>query len=769
MNQDLAAASKLIETVPPAGDTQLDQVAARLYMATQKWPAAALVLARRVSLNANDLSARTQLNLARNLTAVRDHRPALYETLVHTPPSGHHALHRMPTGQLTVTRSRPDDQNNPLLLCTGPVPDAAARTAVAALAPAIKQGNALGLNGIADGHFLFELAKTKPLPLNRCSAVHVFEPEAELVMQTMMIHDFSAADGPIQQPRFQWHVGPAWAKSYETAMLTGTLTLPEPATIAQLSGDPQVLKALLTAVQNKGEAQSKRVKARIDAWYADYSPEQFKQRCVVKGEGQSRANPPRVLLVTSRFTTVLQHETRRIAEAFETLGWLTSIAIEPDDHHRMLTGELELILDRFKPDLLFTIDHLRSEQGKVIPRNLPYCCWVQDLLPNLTTADAGKSVGDNDWVISFCTPLLVGRYAYPPSRVIDAPIMLASEPALPSHWQNDGPDLAYVSNLSQTTDELIAQTLQHAATEDHPLLRQCAKHMISCYQEGQSLPSKTDIGRLITPLLNTHFKHIAENIDLDKATMFIIDRLWNPLNIGLYRQQALTWIAQIADEHNLSLAIFGRGWEQHPRFAQYAQGVIHPGAPLQQLVRSTKINLNLEPYPCTTHVRLLDGLTAGGFYLVRHHPANTLLPQLAHFINQHAPAAVNDAQAHAMTPPSHREALRDLLARTAGVSYDHPPDVVAQMRCYQNANVMRDDQPLLPGLDDISFHDFETCKQRILAFIAEDASRQNLRDKQRDAVASRLTLRQGLSRIIKHMQQGTIRTQHQNTCNALSA
>lgn len=741
-DQNLAAASELLASLPPAGDAQLDQIAARIYMATQQWASAAQMLAR---LDQNDLNNKTQLNLARNLQALRLLRPSVYETLVHTPSPGHHALHRMPNGELTVARSRPD--SNPLLLCTGQSPSQAAGQGVKALEPAMDKANAIGLNGVGDGYLFLALAQSpSTLLLNKTHAVHLFEPCAELLMQTMMIHDYTGPSGPIEQARFNWHVGPQWQQAYEAAMLGSTHTLPEPVTIAQLSGDQDQLTTLLKAVQDKGQTRNDRVKARIDAYYETYTAAQFKALCSPKPPRQ-----PRVLLVTSRFTSVLQHETARIAAAFEEQGWQTEIAIEPDNHLRLITGAMHQIVDRFKPDLFFTLDHLRHEQGDAVPANLPYCCWVQDLLPNITNTYAGRSVGKNDWVISFCTPLLTTRHQYPADRCIDAPIMMASEPTLPENWENDGPDLAYVSNLSQDAKQMIAMTLKAALPEDQPLVQICCDRIVSHYKQGKCLPSKTDIGSLITPIIQEKFQHTHSQKRIHEIVRNMIDVYWNPLNIGLYRQQALGWIAQIADEQKLSLAIFGNGWENHTQFAAYARGPIHPGEPLQQLVRSTKINLNLEPYPCTTHVRLLDGLTAGGFYLVRHHPANTLLPKLAAFIETHAPQANNDAQAEAMTPAEHQPTLRDLLSRTQGVSYDHPADVVAQMRCYQQAQVMHEEGALLPGLDDITFDDFKSCRERITAFVSDAVSRKTLRDKQHAMVSSRLTLRHGLSRIISFM------------------
>ena len=89
---------------------------------------------------------------------------------------------------------------------------------------------------------------------------------------------------------------------------------------------------------------------------------------------------------------------------------------------------------------------------------------------------------------------------------------------------------------------------------------------------------------------------------------------WQKLNNHLFRQQSLEWVTTIAQRRGWRLGLFGRGWEKHPRFAKFARGFVKPGADLEELVRSTRINLHLEPYACFTHPRLLSGLFAGGFF-----------------------------------------------------------------------------------------------------------------------------------------------------------
>lgn len=763
---DLTAARKLLETIPNQGDAQLDQIAARLYMAWQQWAQAAMVLARMTPAPAQQLSHQTQLNLARNLACAQQHQPALYDVLAGDAPASdapQYNLHRLPAGQLTITRQSPGQ--NPVLLSTGPDPVKAAAEAYESLKPILSQQQPLGFDGVGDGYLIAKLAREDaPTALGQRSVVHIFEPDVQALLHTMMIHDYAGADGALQQPRFVWHVGMRWAQSYEKLVLEEDLMTPPPRSVAKLSGGNAALAPLLADVQAKQDHRSAELSRQLDAIYNQPGMlRDFAQLCDVSRDASrgSTSRPPRVMLVTSRFTTVLQHETARIARAFESLGWQTRTLIEMQDHHRMLRVAMQQALADFQPDLLFTLDHLRHEQGDIMPAGLPYCCQVQDLLPNIISADAGRACerDPRQWVVTFCKPLLTQRYAYPPGRCIDAPIMMASEPALPESWEHDGPDFAYVSNLSQTPDAMIAATLSRVPQSDHAIVTLCARAIVDHYQQGRSLPGKADIAQFITPVIALKVGQGFNAAEHAAAIAHMADLLWNPLNVGLYRQQALGWIADIADEQGLSLALFGRGWEYHPRFKRYARGVIQPGETLNELVRSVKLNLNLEPYPCTTHVRLLDGLTAGGFYLIRQYAADAALPALAQLLDEHDTNQTiqTDADARRLLPASCQQALEKLLASAAGISYDAQPDVIAQLRSYQQAGVIAKTDSrgwqLLPELAGVSFHDRATAKAAIERYITDEHARRRIASQQRRAVLDRLTLTQGLSRILAQIRR----------------
>jgi hypothetical protein len=91
----------------------------------------------------------------------------------------------------------------------------------------------------------------------------------------------------------------------------------------------------------------------------------------------------------------------------------------------------------------------------------------------------------------------------------------------------------------------------------------------------------------------------------------------------MFRQTALEWVADYCAAHGRTLRLFGRGWERHPRFAPYAAGSVANGRPLRAAYQATTINLQINGYGAV-HPRLLDGLAAGGFFLIRQAPFDLL-------------------------------------------------------------------------------------------------------------------------------------------------
>lgn len=679
------------------------------------------------ALDADDLNVATPRRLARNLAALEVHRPQVLAQLVEAGLLA--AVQRYP---LAVTASghpvptRINSEGKAMLLAAGQDPPTAAAAAVTELADPIQRGDALCLADLVDGHVLTALAAAKPtLIVGQQQRIDVVEPDPHRVTVCLMLHDWSQQDGPILDPRFDWYVGRKSLSTYEARLANEPMTM-LPQAILGREKRRNAAHEMLVRCRQQIATQQAQWQRRIDRHYADF-------RCGALTVGQMTR--PKVLLVTSRFTTVLQYSTADCEQAFRKLGWRTRKLIEPSGTHRITTRAIAEALATFRPDLVFTIDKLRSHCESAFPEKLPYVCWIQDQLASFTNAQAGASIGPRDFVLSMVGPMYTRRWGYPARQIIPVP-KLTRPPARPKAWTSDGDDLVYVSSASQRVETLLE------SFREHDLMRICAESIVAEYEAGRSLPTLWHVARIVDRVCA---KHRCELTAEERS--LAINQLMHPLNNALYRQQALRWVGEAADDLGLSFAIYGAGWDGHPDFARFARGPVAYGPELEQLTRRSKINLQIVPSFCL-HQRLLDGLVAGGFFLVRQHPSDELLPKL---IRQLDPASRTVAEALEAAGDRRGELEEALAEAECFADQGGPIDLVAWLRDCRQSELINDTGEALPHFDEIDFADAAGLRHRIQTYINAEDLRQEVSEAQRLAVEQRLSYTAGMRRMLKRV------------------
>lgn len=614
------------------------------------------------------------------------------------------------------------------------------------LAPTRTASQPLAMAGIGDGYLLNALARypVKVL-LDMAQTIHVFEPDIDLVRTCFMLHDYTGELGPLRQQRVRWYVGPEWEAQYADATLND-LMLPRPACIINTGLEREAIAAGMTRVKNRAVEQDEANYAAMCERYDQKSLDGF-----IQALGHQAGRPPRVLFVTSKFTTVLQYATRDTADAFERMGWECRIAIESEPHERFNRHVANLLITDYEPDLVFVIDYLRQNYDRLFPDNVPMITWIQDHLPHLTKPDVGSMIDERNFVLSFTPPLFIDAYGYPPRQVIDMPMMVAkSRPAQqrPADHRYRH-DLMYASNVSADASQLLESFNPEALPEElRPLAIEIAHQLYDHYAQGNACPSYHHLRQQIGRLEGQDGRPTFDETQRQK----LVELLWNPLNITLYRQQALEWVKQAADALGLDLGLYGNGWENHPRFAAHAQGSVAPGPEMDALLQASKITLNLEPYLCFTHQRLLDGLMAGGFFLIREHPNQTVVPRLHRFLQRHAsPEHETSQQVRQQLDPSLVETFDQLIEASGGINWDASADPVRQLRSYHRAAVVTEDDEALPHLAEVSFANPQACRAAIERFINDQPLRDDIRLAQRDHIDGRLTFDASMQRVMNEV------------------
>lgn len=661
-------------------------------------------------------------NLARNLAALAECRADLVDPIATAPDSDRYELGPAPAGGLTVYRT------------DGPTPQPIATPVFEpTVAEATGKDLPLTLAGLGNGQLLNHLAANPPsLLLSQQQLVYVIEPDLSLARLVMMVADLTE---PIRQPRFRWLVGPGASEALTTLLADEPhLQTPEHVLFGEPAKQALMDELIVPAVQARHDRDEVNLK-RITEWDAAREPERLIE--LLRDDAPHR---PRVMLLTSRFTTVLQHACRDAQAAFDELGWESHLFIEPTDHHRCTPSALAGRFAEFQPDLIFQIDHQRHEFGNFMPKRVPFVCWVQDLMPGIFNSDAGAKIGPLDFVLTDFTARLHHEHGYPTEQMIY--LNKATRPVETHQPTEQDIDLLFVSHggapVADMLDTQFGDQPQIAA-----VLKQTAKQFEQLVDQDDFDLNQLDI--------ETELDRAAEATGSDPTFIennrkMLTDKLFHPVFDRVYRHQAVGWAADLAERDGLSLALYGQGWEQHPRFAAYARGVVAYGEQLEELTRRSRISLQVVPFACL-HQRLLDGLSAGGFFLVRRHPFDTNFPRLHRLLDtccDGVPATADEALR--LIDPAQRSELQALFDE--GFGHGYPADEMVW-------NVIVGDHPghELPDSDRVAFGGAEEFAQRVRQYLANDHERQQIAKRQAAYVQTNFSYVSQMRRVVDAIAQ----------------
>ena len=310
-------------------------------------------------------------------------------------------------------------------------------------------------------------------------------------------------------------------------------------------------------------------------------------------------------------------------------------------------------------------------------------------------------------------------------------------------------DLSFVSNASHNPQDLADRLLTslQAPPAILALARTCVEQILATYSAGGCLYGYADVRDLVRRLSR------ASGVPISSASQRqLVGMLTHPLNDALYRQQGLTWAAGIAREQGLTLGLYGNGWESHPTLGAYSRGPIQYGRPLEELTRRTPINLQIVPFSCL-HQRLLDGLIAGGFFLIRDNPTDTR-PRNSWISSIATPLR------RARTVPAVQYSLRgDLRSEFSSIVASATDflcdgdgeDPVACVLAWRDAGMLVPGDDVLPHYADVTFHDRGSLAARIAECLAKPTRRQSIAAAQRASIMSRFTYEAGMRRVVREI------------------
>jgi hypothetical protein len=542
-----------------------------------------------------------------NLTALRTRDPRLAERLgnlrVATPffisAQGNQVFlgRQGPAGIEIVPNSIPPDQ---------------ARTMSATLCPKGQVSWPVLISGLAYGWLWDRLAK---LPCQVDTApghrppIYFLAGDIERLWAVLHVMDWAAF---LADSRFLIFVGEDAVAQLQVALIENpALALPRVCITIEQKLWTEDFDTFLVSVAAGRSASLADLAARLDSVYSVTSPEEW--------AAKFQTGRLRVLGITSRYTSFLQHSMRDWLAAFDRLGHETHLVIEPADYLvRGVIANLQGVLD-FKPDLILLIDHSRPEfEG--MPQSVPCVMWVQDWLPNIYNDVAGAAQGPSDFCIGFGRLHLTQVHGYPAERFMACPIGANEERFKPAalsgeDWARYGCDVSYVSHVSTPSDVLLKNTLaRNPDPSIAKLLWDLHDRLVGDFEQGGVTHTDWQLKeKLDESIAQTGVQPTALNL---RKILWLFNI---QVNNAIFRHKTLKWVADLG----VKLKLYGKDWEKHPTLGRFACGPADTLRDVPKICAASKVNLQITPHGAV-HQRLLEGLLAGGFYLIRWTPGDHL-------------------------------------------------------------------------------------------------------------------------------------------------
>jgi hypothetical protein len=272
------------------------------------------------------------------------------------------------------------------------------------------------------------------------------------------------------------------------------------------------------------------------------------------------------------------------------------------------------------------------------------------------------------------------------------------------------------------------------------LLHDVYDRMQAHYEQGGQALSDILIRMIMEQSMQSLRIGLAE-ADIKSLVFFFNQSISN----AMFRHQTLNWLSEIG----VDLRIYGRGWEEHPTLSRHARGVADNIHDLGAIYRASKINIQVTPHGAV-HQRLLDGLSAGGFFLLRWHPGDEVGPiyqQLWEWCRQRNIATEErlrgqaDAQVQEMivrinelegSPPTRREMT-----------------VFDVMNGHRENNFMTSAASIWPEYRRVAFNTRSELEERVRQFLVNGSVREQIAQSMRQAVVERTSYTSISSRLLK--------------------
>ncbi|HWP40456.1 MAG TPA: glycosyltransferase [Tepidisphaeraceae bacterium] len=505
--------------------------------------------------------------------------------------------------------------------------------------------------------------------------------------------------------------------------------------------------SLWQAAHQHANARMQQLSRQIEALYAATDV-----KAIVR---KLRGEPMRVMGITSLYTTFLKHSMHDWLQAMRELGHDTRMVIEQADHEIANPLCFAQAVVEYRPDLILLIDHYRAEMPG-LPKAIPCVMWVQDQLPTIFSSQAGAAQGPRDYCLGFGRAALGRQYGYPQSRFLPAQVgvnhhRFSPRQLEPAELEKYACDISFVSHASTPATALLTEQLQRADQDARKLLIDVFEQLRDVYDAGQAIPHASHIHRFI----DNSLARLRLRLD-ESSRQSLFDFFNHRINNAMFRHQALQWAADLG----LKLHLYGRGWEQHPRFARFARGIACNQTELATIYQASRINLQITPFGAV-HQRLFEGLSAGGFFLIRYCPGD-VVEQFYRQIYQWCADndVTDDATLRARATPA-VQALLEQVRTVLGVDpFAIHSSFMDLLQLSHDGGYIRSAGSIWPEYEQVCFRSAAELRQRVEQFLNDPPARAAIARSMRAAVIQRFSYTQISRRLLEFIADDLDRNAH---------
>jgi hypothetical protein len=345
---------------------------------------------------------------------------------------------------------------------------------------------------------------------------------------------------------------------------------------------------------------------------------------------------------------------------------------------------------------------------------------------------------------SAATTSAIPRERFLPTRIGVNADRFAPRELETSEIERFGCDVSYVGHASQTADAIVADAAaQQSSADGKRLITEVYDRIRALYDAGDFLSEVIDLKTSSTMRWRRRRPSLADVGPL-------IELFHLRVNNALFRHQTLAWLAAL----DVDLRIYGKGWENHPTLSRFARGVADNQSELAAIYRASRINIQATPHGAV-HQRLTDGLSAGGFFLVRYCPSDVvegMYRPIWEWCVSHGVRTDEDLKLRA-TPEIQKRPWPDLAAFKRRDPFTLGTPLVTSMALAADGDYTCSAGSIWPEYERVRFDSLQTAREKVSHFLAHLEERAAIAASMRQRVLDRLTY-SAITRRLLHMIAG---------------